>query len=442
MKYERGRLSAEGKTKKIWSVLDHRGLVIVEQKNTITKFDDPEKTEEFATKAVCSTTTTSRVFELLRKAGIPVAYQEQISDTEFLAQRCVMIPLEAVIRRFSEGSFLKRHPEFTSAKGQTPHRFHRLVTEFFLKTTKGKLLDSQGKTLVNGLDPQQGEEDPLIQDPYIESWQLFHAKKPAWDSQANLGRTVDGSLVVCGKVQEKIQKMETILREVFLVLEGAWNILGFRFIDMKIEFGVTRYSNLVVADVVDNDSWRLRDNKWEELSKEAFRQDEALTEVEQKYGLVASLVERFRIPNQVLVLWKGSTKDAFLEVFSSFNRRFGVNVEEITLSGHKSPRKCLDKLDEIIGDYPDGGVIVVKVGRSNGLGPMLAARSSWPVIAIPATMEENPEDVWSSIRMPSCVPLATIWPGKNAMLMVMNILAAKNPLLYMKRQKQIEELDI
>lgn len=441
MKYQKKKLLAEGKTKKIWGVLGCKDTVIIAYKDTITAFDDPKYTKKFATKAIYSTTTTCRVFELLRKAGIPIAYQEQISPTEFLAQKCDMISLEVIARRFAVGSFLKRHPDFTPEEKQPPRLFHRLVTEFFLKTTKGQLLDPDGKVLLKGLDPKKKEEDPFILNPYDKNWQLFHSKKPAWDPQANLNRTIKASLVVHNKVQKRIKEMENILRKVFLVLEGAWNTLGLHFIDMKIEFGVSANANdLLVADVIDNDSWRLQNMKWEELSKEAFRQGEELDEVERKYGVVTSLVEQFRIPKQVLVLWRGSPKDEFPKLMSL--KDYGVDVVKVTLSGHKSPRMCLNKLDRILGDYPDGGVIVAKVGRSNGLGPILAARTSWPVIAIPATLENSPEDVWSSIRMPSSVPLATTWPEKNAILMALNILAIKNPLLYMWRQKQIEELDI
>ncbi|MBU1290139.1 AIR carboxylase family protein [Patescibacteria group bacterium] len=437
MNYEKGSLLNEGKTKKIWGVRDNPDIVIIENKKDITAFDDPSFTKEFETKAIYSTNITCRVFELLRKAGIPAAYQEQVSPTEFLAKKCIMIPLEAVARRFAVGSYLKRHPELTPRENETPHRFHRLVIEFFLKTTEGKLVIPGYGKIVQGLDSQKGEEDPFITNPYEAEWRLFHSKKPSWDSEADFKKSVSAIKILGSDFKEKIGQMENILRKVFLVLEGAWNTMGLRMIDMKIEFGITADGKLIVADVIDNDSWRLRDAKWQELSKEAFRQGEELSEVEKKYGIVSSLIDQIRIPKQVLIFWKGSKSDLSLNV-----QIVHFDINEIILSGHKSPRKALAQLDKIIGKYPDGGVIIVKVGRSNGLGPMLAARTNWPVIAIPTTIEEYPEDIWSSIRMPSNVPLLTTWPEKNAFLAALNILAQKNPLVYMRRQMQIEELDI
>jgi len=176
---------------------------------------------------------------------------------------------------------------------------------------------------------------------------------------------------------------------------------------------------------------------WQELSKESFRQGEELSEVEKKYGIVSSLVSQIRIPKQVLIFWKGSKNDPSPDLQIPY-----IDTDEVILSGHKSPRMSIARLNQIIGEYPDGGVIVAKVGRSNGLGPILAARTNWPVIAIPATVEETPEDIWSSIRMPSNAPLMTVWPEENAMLAAQNILAQKNPMLYMKRQLEIEEFDI
>lgn len=297
MNLEKGKLSAEGKTKKIWSVVGNANLAIVEYKNTITAFDDPSRTRTFSTKAVYSNTTTCRVFELLRKAGIPVAFQEQISPREFLTLNCKMIKLEVVARRFAMGSYLKRHPELVQPEGKPPRRFHRLVIEFFLKTTNGEFVSLDGNTVIQGLDAQKGEEDPFILNPFKREWRFSHSKKPAWDNEANLKRTIKGYQVVGENARKTIEKMEKIVRRVFLALEGAWNIMGLHLMDLKIEFGIDPNSGeVVVADVIDNDSWRLRDQNWQELSKEAFRQGEKLDEVEQKYGIVAALAEQIRIP--------------------------------------------------------------------------------------------------------------------------------------------------
>ncbi|MGC9610844.1 MAG: phosphoribosylaminoimidazolesuccinocarboxamide synthase [Minisyncoccia bacterium] len=449
MEYSRGKLKAEGKTKKIWEACKSEQLlaviedfVIIENKEDITAFDDPKFTKKFATKARCATTTTCKVFGLLKASGIPVAYVEQISPTEFVALNCVMIPLEVVARRYAVGSYLKRHPEL--AKEGQPYRFHRLVTEFFLKTTKGSLKTADGEIVVEGLDPQKGEEDPFIINPLEEKWKLYHSKKPKWDSGSDLARTVDAGKIVPSvgamffNPMEAMKEMDNLMRETFLVLEGAWAILGLRLIDMKIEFGVDVNGNLVVADVIDNDSWRLRTSDWQELSKEAFRQGEELNEVERKYGIVADLANNFRIPSQVIVIWRGSDKDSSP---AQNVKTDGLNFEEVVLSGHKSPGRCLEKLEEILARYPEGGVFIVKVGMSNGLGPIIAARTSWPVIAIPASVKDFPDDVWSSLRMPSQVPLQVVVSDDNAIKCAMNILASKNPAIYMQRQKSIEEMD-
>ncbi|MDP3244274.1 MAG: phosphoribosylaminoimidazolesuccinocarboxamide synthase [bacterium] len=441
---QKGEELAQGKTKIIYGVQDRPEMVIVKNKSALTKFDDPSQTQQMAGKEVHATATTCRVFELLRESGIPVAYQGQISPTEFAAQRCQMIPLEVVARRFAVGSCLNRSPQLRHEDGQPPHRFHRLVVEFFLKTTDGKIKNRHGQIGETPYYPgtKKPIDDPLISNPGDKIWQLRHPKVPLWDMHSELSAIFGHQLTVCADAilpdGVSVRLLEAITREVFLVLEGAWAVLGYRLIDFKIEFGVSADGELLVADVIDNDSWRLRDREWQELSKQLFRDDAGMEQIANAYALVAKLVEQFRIPRQALVLWRGSEKDQFPELSEL---PVGVQVVKITRSGHKSPNDCMQELKKVLTDFPEGGVILALVGMSNGLGPMLASRTSWPVFAVPLTAKEKPHDVWSSLETPSEVPLATTLSFKNATLAALNILAQKNPAAYARRQSCIEELD-
>jgi phosphoribosylaminoimidazole carboxylase/phosphoribosylaminoimidazole-succinocarboxamide synthase len=354
-----------------------------------------------------------------------------------------MVSLGVVARRYAVGSYLKRHPELRRGDEKQPYRFHRLVVEFFLKTTKGRLkigeeiIIEELSHVVDGVEKTL--DDPFITNPEDELWNLFDPKKPAWEPNANLSKTVLMAKIVTDV--SMVEEIINITRKTFLVLEGAWQTLGYRLIDFKIEFGITATGEVVIADVIDNDSWRLRDANWSDLSKQAFRDGEELSEVERKYGLVAFLTERFRVPQQAIILWRGSDKDNFPENPITFKDFGNIEVVKVTLSGHKSPQASLDKLEEILGQYPDGGVILVKVGGSNGLGPILAARTSWTVVAIPAALKNFPDDIWSNTRMPSNVPLLVACSDGNAFMAALNILGQKNPIAYAERQRAIEDLD-
>jgi len=282
---------AEGKTKILYVDSQHPSRVIVESKDSITANDDPTLTRQFASKGVSATTTTCRVFEALAKHGIPVAYTGQLSPVSFGAIRCKMIPLEVVIRRYLVGSYCKRHPETSKGEG-VPNRVEPVLVEFYLKTTHGSVPMVSGDTYFLGLKAENGEEDPLIADISERTWRLQHAKKPEGAEGALLG-TIASSLIL----EEPIflETMQTVAADVFLVLENLWQRVGegYHLLDLKIEFGLTEGGALLVADVVDNDSWRLRTNTWEELSKQLFRDGEVpLEEVEAKYALVALLSEQ------------------------------------------------------------------------------------------------------------------------------------------------------
>lgn len=290
---------AKGKTKVGYEVKEDPNLVLFEYKNDVTAFDQAKFTRSFENKAVSSNITNARIFEMLNAAGIPTAFVRQHSETEFIAKRCTMVPLEVVARRYAVGSFLKRNnPADYPEENGVPFKFTgRPVVEFFLKTTKGGLALPSGETLVSGLSAEEGEEDPYIPNPEEAVWRLDHPKKPAGSAQANLGRTVEAGKVLPSG--EAIQAMREMTMRVFEVIEAFFEKHEFKFIDLKIEFGITPSGELVVADVIDNDSWRLRDQDWKEVSKQSFRDkaaagDEDLSEVAQNYAIVANLLEKSR----------------------------------------------------------------------------------------------------------------------------------------------------
>ena len=75
-----------------------------------------------------------------------------------------------------------------------------------------------------------------------------------------------------------------------------WKKFNVELIDMKIEIGIEeKNKELVIADVIDNDSWRIWPNgdPKQQLDKQSFRDGEALTEVQKKYRTVTRYTEKF-----------------------------------------------------------------------------------------------------------------------------------------------------
>lgn len=147
--------------------------------------------------------------------------------------------------------------------------------------------------LAQGLDPLKGEEDPFIENPEDADWKLVHPKKTADDPETDLHRTVAREKVLADP--EAIATLTSRMRETFLVIEKFFAEHDFKFVDVKIEFGMTADGRLVVADVIDNDSWRLRDKDWNDVSKQSFRDGEDMATIEDKYEIVASLLEKSRV---------------------------------------------------------------------------------------------------------------------------------------------------
>lgn len=417
--YPLGALVAEGKTKKIVQIVGRSDLVALVAKDDITA-GDGAKHDIILDKGRLASATTCNVFRLLKACGLPVAFEHQDSAASFVAPACTMLPYEVVVRREAHGSYLKRNPHF--AKGQL---FPRLIVEFFLKT---KDKNWKGKPLVC--------DDPLMS--YAEGAaqiSLFNPAKPIQGQQPFL--TLAASEVFDRAEEWKLfPEMERLARKAFLVLEKAWQLEGGTLVDFKVEFGFDTKGNLLLADVIDNDSWRVIESG-HYIDKQVYRDGGALDDVAAKYRHVAETTGHFHVPPQRIILWRGSESDK-TDAFSAALGSLSGLMHVVTCSIHKEPVAGAGILQKLIQEVPDT-VVVAYIGRSNGAGPTLSAMSTIPVITVPASAKEFPEDVWSSLRAPSKVPVMTVLEPANAVLAALQILSARSPRIYAQLRSEIED---
>ncbi|XP_029905156.1 bifunctional phosphoribosylaminoimidazole carboxylase/phosphoribosylaminoimidazole succinocarboxamide synthetase isoform X2 [Myripristis murdjan] len=392
-----GQKLNEGKTKQIFELVDQPGLVLVQSKDQITAGNAVRK-DQMEGKAAIANKTTSCVFKLLQEAGIKTAFVKQHSDTAFIAAHCEMIPIEWVCRRVATGSFLKRNPGVKEG-----YRFSPLKMEMFFKDDANN-------------DPQWSEE------------QLLEAKF----SLAGLS---------IGQCEVDIMNRSTVA--IFEILEKAWATQNCTLVDMKIEFGVNvTTKEVVLADVIDNDSWRLwpAGDRSQQKDKQVYRDlkevtPEAMQMVKRNFEWVSERVKLLLEPQasgRVVVLM-GSTSDmAHCEKIKKACASYGIPCTLRVTSAHKGPDETL----RIKAGYEGDGVPTVFVavaGRSNGLGPVMSGNTAYPVINCPPlTPDWGAQDVWSSLRMPSGLGCSTVLSPEAAAQFAAQIFGLSDHLVWCK----------
>jgi phosphoribosylaminoimidazole carboxylase/phosphoribosylaminoimidazole-succinocarboxamide synthase len=341
--------------------------VLLKAKDKITAFDATRK-NDMSGKAVLSTATTSAIFELLNTCGIKTHFIKRAdSDPEaFVGIRCEMIPLEVVTRRIATGSFLKRYSGVKEG-----YRFTPVKLEFFLK-------------------------DDVQHDPF-------------WTFE----QCVEACFVISGKTigKHELDFMGDTAVAVFEIIERAWATLDVALVDMKLEFGVNaKTGEVFLADVVDNDSWRIwpcgdkrlmRDKQFYRNLPEVT--PEALEQVKKNYSWVATEIQKVtkHQPGHV-VIFMGSPSDLdHCKKIQAALKTFNLSCDLRICSAHKGTEDAL-KILKVYEGQGEPLVIIAVAGRSNGLGPVLSGNSSFPVINCPPVSGQwGAEDVWSSMRLPS-----------------------------------------
>lgn len=124
---------------------------------------------------------------------------------------------------------------------------------------------------------------------------------------------------------------------------------------------------------------------------------------------------------------------------------FGVSFGVRVISAHRTP----EAMARYATDAKKNGlkVIIAGAGGSAHLPGMTASHTSLPVIAVPVKRDNHDhEALWSNIKMPPGVPLATMPENGalNAALLAIEILALSDPVLSEKydafRKKQHDDV--
>jgi phosphoribosylaminoimidazole-succinocarboxamide synthase len=333
---------ARGKTKVLFEAAGSPDQVVVQQTDSISAGDGARR-NEISGKGRLAAQTTARVFRLLNLCGLPTHYLnggEDDDNNEMLVRRCNMIPLEVVVRGVAAGSFVKRNPAVQRGALMVPR-----VIEFFLK--------------------DDAQHDPQIAPDAIVSQGIANANE-------------------VGIISE-------LARLTFEILSHAWRKRDVLLVDLKIEFGRLAggpdKGQLVIADVIDNDSWRIWPQGREELmlDKQMYRNletvdDAALARVKRAYEDVAELVGSFPVmrPGMAAILGDGPERTEAVAEIGNALQQLGLPTIRHIASPTKTPGYVLQLVQQLEATF--ARLIFIAVGGDHTLRIMLEASASSPVV--------------------------------------------------------------
>jgi phosphoribosylaminoimidazole-succinocarboxamide synthase len=333
---------ARGKTKALYENPGQPHQLVVAQMDNISAGDGARR-HQIPGKARLAAQTTARVFRLLNLCGLPTHYLtggEDDDENEMVVRRCNMIPLEVVTRGVAAGSFARRNPSVQRGALLVPR-----VIEFFFK--------------------DDANHDPLITPDQI------------------VARNIASP--------QEVGVMSELARLTFDILGHAWRRRDVLLVDLKIEFGRLaggeNQGQLVIADVIDNDSWRIWPQGREELmlDKQIYRNletvdDAALDEVKRSYERVAEFVGTFPVmrPGMAAVIADSPAQvERANEVVKALGQ-LGLPTVRHVASPTETPGYLLQLTQQLEASF--ARLIVIAVGENELLRTMLDATSSAPVL--------------------------------------------------------------
>lgn len=351
----KGHEIARGKTKILFEHEGQPDVLVVQQTDGITARDG-ERRDEIEGKGRIAAQTTARVFRLLNLCGLPTHYLnggEDDDDNEMLVRRAQMLPLEVVVRGVAAGSLVRRRPSIQRGALLVPR-----MIEFFIK-------------------------DDANHDPQI-------------DPDAIVGNGIASP--------QEVATMQELARITYEILAHAWRRRDALLVDLKIEFGRLASGegkgNLVIADVIDNDSWRVWPQGREDLmlDKQLYRNLETVTpadlaQIKANYEQVAEIVGTFpqMRPGMVALIADGQENVAATEGLGRALSAFGLPTVRHAVSVAKTPAYVLQLAAQLEATF--ARMVTVAIGSaSSALAGVIDNGTTNPVIAVDAA-DPHPEDV-------------------------------------------------
>lgn len=211
----------EGKAKKLFKTEDEN-LLISQYKNDLTAGNGEKKGNEEG-KGALNCKISTLLFELLEKEGIKTHLVKTLNDTNQLIKKVDIIMLEVVVRNIATGSLTKR----LGIKDGAVLPFS--LVEFYYK--------------------EDALNDPIINDEHCIMMGLV-------------------------KSESDLEELKRLGREINSILKNFFAKRRLSLVDLKVEFGVDKEGNILLADEISPDSCRFWDmDTNEKLDKDVFRQD-------------------------------------------------------------------------------------------------------------------------------------------------------------------------
>lgn len=231
----------EGKAKILYAT-EEPEVLLTRYKDDATAFN-AQKRGSIAGKGEINCKVSSYLFRLLEGKGISTHFIDCPAANEMRVKRVKILPLEVVVRNIAAGSLCKQTGLAQGTVLKQP------LVEFYYKN------DELG--------------DPLL--------------------------TRDRILLMELATPEQIEQLKSMALRIDEILSEFFQQCGITLVDFKLEFGIDRAGNLLLADEISPDTCRLWDNSDDDperrvMDKDRFRRD--LGKVEEAYQRVLERVSQ------------------------------------------------------------------------------------------------------------------------------------------------------